>query len=257
MRAARAAAIVRPRTPLEAETMSTQHVEDPSLADVSRDVRTPGAAGVAGLAFAALFAASILLLRKQPGGDSTASEIQRWYLENDARHLALVGLYLAPFSGIAFLWFMAVIRQNVGDREDRFFETVFLGSGLLFVAMTFAAIAVGGGPLVAVRFQHAPVPGPETISLVRGVGYAFLYVYGVRAAAVFVVSVSTIGRRTRTLPHWLVRAGYALALVMLVSVSFYRFVVLLFPLWVAVVSVVILARAAGAPTLTRSNGVDG
>jgi hypothetical protein len=45
--------------------------------------------------------------------------------------VALVGLYLAPFAGIAFLWFIAAIRSQLGEREDRFFATVFLGSGLL------------------------------------------------------------------------------------------------------------------------------
>jgi hypothetical protein len=28
-------------------------------------------------------------------------------------------------SAVAFLWFVAVIRRRVGDREDRFFVTVF------------------------------------------------------------------------------------------------------------------------------------
>ncbi len=219
--------------------------EDESLAEVSRDVRAPRAAGIAGLVFAALFVGSILLLRDQPGAGSTPAEVRRWFLQTDARHLAVVGLYAAPFAGIAFLWFMAVIRQNLGDREDRFFETVFLGSGLLFVAMTFAAAAVAGGPVAAVRFQHASVPSTDTITLVRGISYTFLYVYGVRAAAVFMISVSTIGMRTKTLPRWFVLLGYALALLLLVSVSFSRFVVLLFPFWVAALSIAVLVGGVG------------
>ena len=63
-----------------------------------------------------------------------------------------------PFSGIAFLWFIAVVRHLIGDREDRFFATVFLGSGLLFVAMLFIAAGVGGALLAAVKFQDSPVP---------------------------------------------------------------------------------------------------
>ncbi len=55
-----------------------------------------------------------------------------------------VSLNLVPFAGIAFLWFIGVLRDRIGEREDRFFATVFLGSGLLFVAMMFVAVAVAG-----------------------------------------------------------------------------------------------------------------
>ena len=158
-----------------------------ALDTVSRDLRAPRAAGVAGLAFAVLFIASLLLLRSQPAAGSTAEEIAAWYLRTDSKHLAVVGLYFAPFAGIAFLWFIAVIRHHVGNREDQFFATVFLGSGLLFVAMLFAAAAAAGAPLAAVKFQGAPVPSADAIGLARALAYTFLYVYGVRAAAVFMI----------------------------------------------------------------------
>ena len=96
------------------------------------------------------------------------------------------------------------------------------------------------------------MPSADAIGLARALAYTFLYVYGVRVAAVFMISVSTIAYRTASLPRWLVIAGYAIALIMLLSVSFYRFVVLLFPLWVAAVSVVILltARVPDEPSET-------
>jgi len=217
-----------------------------SLDVVGRDLRAPRAAGVAGIAFALLFTASLLLLQRAPALGSTAEEVEAWYLGDSARHLTLVGLYLAPFSGIAFLWFIAVIRHRVGDQEDRFFSTVFTGSGLLFVAMLFAAAAAAGAPLAAVRFQDAPAPSPDVAVLSRALAYTLLYVYAARVAAVFMVVVSTVGRRTRTIPPWLVVAGYAIALVLLLSVSFFKPVVFLFPAWVAAVSLVILV-GRGAP----------
>ena len=97
-----------------------------------------------------------------------------------------------------------MIRSHVGDREDQFFATVFLGSGLLWVAMLFAAAAAAGAPLAAVKFQDAPVPGPDEIGFARALAYTFLYVYGVRVAAVFMISVSTLAFRTGSLPRWLV-----------------------------------------------------
>jgi hypothetical protein len=228
-----------------------------ALAIVGRDLRAPRAAGIAGLAFAVLFIAALLLVRGQPAAESTAGEIAEWYLRDDAKRLAFVGLYLAPFAGIAFLWFIAVIRSHLGDREDQFFATVFLGSGLLFVAMLFAAAAAAGAPLAAVKFQGAPLPSPDAIGLARALGYTFLYVYGVRSAAVFMIAVSTIGHRTASLPRWLVVVGYVIAVIMLFSVSFFKIVVLLFPLWVAAVSLVILFTARtpdpGRPATVQSS----
>ena len=52
-----------------------------------------------------------------------------------------------PFAGIALLWFIGVIRDRLGKDEDRFFAIVFLGSGLLFLAMLDASAAVVGGIL--------------------------------------------------------------------------------------------------------------
>jgi hypothetical protein len=40
---------------------------------------------------------------------------------------------------------MAVLRNCIGLFEDKLFATVFLGSGLLFVAMLFATVAVSHG----------------------------------------------------------------------------------------------------------------
>jgi hypothetical protein len=210
------------------------------LQTVGRDLRAPRAAGVAGLLFSVLFVTALLLLRNHPAPGSSAAAIQEWYLRDNARQLAVVGVYLAPFSGIAFLWFIAVIRNRIGDREDQFFATVFLGSGLLFVAMLFAAAAAAGAPLAAVKFQDAPVPSPDSVVLARGLAYTFLYVYGIKAAAVFTIVVSTIGVRTGAIPRWLIAAGYLIAVVLLFSVAFFQPLVLLFPLWVGLVSVVIL-----------------
>jgi hypothetical protein len=207
---------------------------------VDRRLETPRAAGVAGLAFAVLFVASIVLLRNHPSSGSTSAEIRDFYLGNHAGRVALVGVYLAPFAGIAFLWFIAAIRNLIGDREDRFFATVFLGSGLLFVAMLFIAAGAGGSLLAAVKFEDAPVPGPETVVAVRSLAFGFLFIYAMRMAAVFMIVASTIGLRLGVFPRWLVVAGYLAALVLILNVSYTETLILAFPAWVAAVSVVIL-----------------
>ena len=136
--------------------------------------RVPRSAGVAGLVFAALFVASLALLRGHPEPGATAQEIARFYRDQESGDLVLVGLYLVPFSGIAFLWFIAAIRGRVGEQEDRFFATVFLGSGLLFVAMLFAAAAAAAAPVAASRFQDASPPSADEVDLARGLGDTLL-----------------------------------------------------------------------------------
>ena len=98
------------------------------------------------------------------------------------------------------------------------------------------------------KFQHAPPPAPDAFVFARGLGYTFLYIYAVRAAAVFIISVSTLGLRTGALPRWLVFLGYAVAVVQLVSVSYYKGIVLVFPAWVAVASVELLRAARAGRT---------
>jgi hypothetical protein len=207
---------------------------------VGRRLETPRAAGIAGLVFSLLFVVAILLSRPAPARGSTAEEIASFYLERGAGRVVLLGLYLIPFSGIAFLWFIAAIRAHLGERGDRFFATVFIGSGLLFVGMLFSASAAAGSLLAAVKYQGQPLPGPDTVVFARALAFAFLFVFGVRAAAVFMLVVSTIGLRTGFLPRWLVLAGYVGGLVFLFTVIYVELLVLILPAWVTAVSVVIL-----------------
>jgi hypothetical protein len=108
-------------------------------------LKTPRAAAVAGVLFSVLLIMGLLLLRLSVPADPL--EAGAW-LKINANTVALA-LNLVPFAGIAFLWFIGVLRDRLGELEDRFFATVFLGSGLLFLAMLFAAAAVAGGIILA------------------------------------------------------------------------------------------------------------
>jgi len=109
-----------------------------------RRLRTPRAAAVAGIAFALLLGTAYTLIRLSIPLDPGESE---WFAENAGT--VRVALGLIPFAGLAFLWFMGVVRDRIGDYEDRFFSTVFFGSGLLFLAMVFVSAATAGSLLVA------------------------------------------------------------------------------------------------------------
>ena len=96
-----------------------------------------------------LFATVVLLVRAEmPEGPDGSVE----WLQTRSGGIRFAAV-LMPFAGIAFLWFIAVVRDRLGGFEDRFFTTVFLGSGLLFLAMMFvstsaAAVLAAAGDAV-------------------------------------------------------------------------------------------------------------
>jgi len=103
----------------------------------------PRAVAIIGMIFSVLYITGLALIRLAVPADPT--EPGTWLAEPTCRNWVRFALNLIPFTGVAFLWFIAVLRNRVGLLEDRFFATVFLGSGLLFVAMLFAAGAVARG----------------------------------------------------------------------------------------------------------------
>src|SRR6185369_10673575 len=106
------------------------------------------------------------------------------------RNWVQIALNLVPFTGIAFLWFMAVLRNRIGLLEDRFFATIFLGSGLLFVALLFAAAAVSRALLDTFGTGTALPGDSEAYRVGRGTAHAMMTPFAMRMAAVFMFVTS-------------------------------------------------------------------
>jgi hypothetical protein len=202
-------------------------------------LKTPRAAALAGIVFSVLLITALTLLRVSVPADPAVAG--GWLTDSGKRAAVAVGLNLIPFAGIAFLWFIGVIRDRIGAHEDRFFATVFLGSGLLFVGMMFVAAAFAGGLIAGTSSSGSP--GTDTLALGRNVTSILLNVYSMRMAAVFTLTTVTIARRTEIVSRWLTVAGLATALVLLVGVAISPWVELLFPAWILAVSIEILASS--------------
>lgn len=190
-------------------------------------LRTPRAAGLAGIVFAVLLAAAIVLMRLAiPEGAADAGDT----LMPDRRHAVRAALELVPFAGIFFLWFMGALRAQVGEREDKFVATVFLGSGLVFVATMFGAASAAGGIL----------DDQQPSEFGRSFAYTLLTTYSMRMAAVFVFATSTIGHRLGVIPRPLAVIGYVAGLVLLFAGPAFPWSELVFPAWSAMISVHLL-----------------
>ena len=207
------------------------------------NLRTPKAAAIAGMLFSILLIAAFWLLRTSIPADP--QEPGSW-LQSRSGAVA-IALNLIPFAGIAFLWFIGVLRDRLGQREDRFFATVFFGSGLLFLAMLFTAAAMVGAILIAFVMQPQELIGSSTFHFARAAAYSLVNVYMIKMASVFLIATSTAAIYTGIAPRWFAILGFALALTLLFGSFYISWSFLVFPFWVFLLSALILRDSIGRP----------
>ena len=206
------------------------------LASRKERLTTPRAAALAGIIFSVLLITSLVLIRISVPADPQAAGS---WLVGGSKNVSLA-LNLVPFAGIAFLWFIGVVRDRIGEHEDRFFATVFLGSGLLFLAMLFTSTATAGGMISMYGAAASMLVESGIYAYNRAVTYEIMNVYAMKMAGVFMISTCTLSLRTGIFPRWMAFLGLALALFLLFSIGFFSWVSLVFPLWVLLISVYIL-----------------
>ncbi len=202
----------------------------------NRNLRTPRAAAIAGIIFAILFGASYILIQVSiPSLTDTPAD----WIKDGTESLTL-GLSFLPFAGIAFIWFLGVIRDRMGYLEDQFFSTLFLGSGILYIAMIFIAAAVAGGTMVAYALEPDLLDNNVVLLVTRTITNQIITIYAIRMAGMFMIVLGTIWMRTQLMPRWLTILTYALALILIISIGFTHWVTVVFPAWVLLISAYIL-----------------
>jgi len=205
-------------------------------------LRSIEAAAVAGLVFAVASITSLILLNLPPDLSGPDSEVAAWYSDAANRSSLTTGLSLSIVSAVSFLWFVAVIRRRVGDREDRFFATVFLGSGILLTGVMLTGTAALASPAVTIDLADGRVPDASTLAAMSGFGTTLMLVVLLRIQAVFVVSTSTLALRSGAFSRSLSYLGYGIALLMFFIPILTDPVGLAFPIWVGILSVALLIR---------------
>lgn len=211
-------------------------MKEENATGIAAELKAPRAGAVAGILFSVLLFVSLVLTRLAV--PYSPADPGAW-LSESAKSIRLA-LGLLPFAGIAFLWFMGVLRDRMGTHEDRFLATVFLGSGVLFLAITFASSAIAGGLLMAYEESPQKVMDSGTYTFARTLTYELVNVYALRMAGVFMFSTCTLAIRIGVFPRWMALLGYVLALFLLLSIGHFGWATLVFPLWTLVVSVYVL-----------------
>ena len=188
--------------------------------------------------FALLFGAALILIRTSL---PEHPDIGTSWVESGRGKIHVAALLL-PFSGVTFLWFIGVVRDGFGRYEDKFFSSVFIGSGLLFLAMTFVASAVGVALSTGHAFTADAAAHAEVVAFGQVLMMTLTKTYALRMAAVFMMSLATIWLKTGLMPRWLVMTTYAVVAAVLVSADVSMWIALAFPAWVMVVSLFVLNR---------------
>jgi len=211
---------------------------------IRAELKTPRAAAIAGILFSVLMITSLLLMRLSVPVDPR--EVGAW-LETSSERVSFA-LNLVPIAGIAFLWFIGVLRDRLGRSEDRFFATVFLGSGLLFVGMLFVAAASVGGLIKAYSVQPKALRDAATFTFGRAFTFDIMNIYAVKMAAVFMITASTLAIRTHVTARWIALLGYVSAAFLLLGSGYFDWALFVFPAWALLMSSYILIdNLRGAP----------
>jgi hypothetical protein len=209
---------------------------------VARGSESIQPAAVAGLVFSVLSFVAFLLLNSAPDLSAPDSELTAWYSDGANRSSLRVGLSLSVVSAVSFLWFVAVIRRRIGDREDKFFATVFLGSGILLTGVMLVGAAALASPAVTVDLADGRVPDAGVLAGLVGLGSSLLVLVLPKVHAVFMISTSTLALRTNAFSRGLSYFGYGIAVWMFIMPWLYEPLGLAFPVWVGILSIAMFIR---------------
>ena len=216
---------------------------------VRRQVRSPRSAALAGILFSLLMIASMILLRS--GAIVDPAQVDAEWLEAGSAATSVV-LVLIPFAGIAFLWFTGVMRDLLGDLEDKFFATVFLASGIILVVMMYVWAAAYGAIFGTYKAAADVLTDLDLFVYATSFTNQIIGNYLLRMAGVYMMSTASLWTRTSAVPRWLSIITFIVALGFLLFAGALRWARFLFPAWVLLVSVYILIL-----NYRRTRGLEG
>lgn len=213
---------------------------------------------VAGITFALLFAAALVLIERTPKLGSAAHTYEAFYASSDNETLVTVGLYVIPFAGIAFLWFMMALREllaTVSPPPAEMPRGLQLASGVAFLCLVFCGTAAGGGVALLLKLSSAPAPSVDVLRSLNGVGYALVFVFAVRMAGMFVITTTSLAWAAGLLPRWLMAISYVMAAFLLINTTNHPATLLVYPAWVLLVSLAVWWRAIHRAAPVRASAV--
>lgn len=198
---------------------------------------------IAGVAFAALYVASLFGVLDIPDGSNTDAEVQAAFA--DDRGGIILGVYLLAAAGFLFLWFLGALRAWLREGGTQpALESIVLGGGLIYVAMLFSASATWGVFAFATAFDEIPEPVDAAAArALTQLGFVLLLIFGLLGASALILATSIAVLRNRLPGRWVAWAGLPIAALLLLGPFYVP--QLLVPLWVVMAAFAFLVRPAG------------
>ena len=207
--------------------------------------------------FAALLAVALVLVRQAPGLDADELSYTAFYTVGRGNVLVTAGVYVVPFAGIAFMWHMGATRTLVealpGSSPSEVPRWLQVSSGVLFVCMLFAGTATAAGVALLTVLSSSPLPDADVSRALTGAGYGMVFVFGTRAAGMYLITTTTMARRRHLLPRWAALVSYLAATFLFVSTTFHPVTMMVFPGWVLLLSGVLLVNVSPRRHLRRQH----
>lgn len=203
--------------------------------------------GMVGMAFAILFVVSVVSLSEWPHLEASDADVVAFYQAGNHQLVRIGGLYLLPLAAIAFLWFVASLHAWVelsGRPIDRLMSTVQMLGGVSFVTLALAAAAAA--TVASFSYEQYAIT-PDLARQFPLYGRTLLVVFGMRMAALFVMSTAKLGNGSGLLPTWFQWLSIAVALALFASATLNVWLTLIFPLWVALLCGMIWMRRSLHP----------
>jgi hypothetical protein len=202
-----------------------------------------------GAIHAVLFIAALLILTNGPGVDASNEEIVKYYSnDSNLRRQLVAGLYLMPFAGIAFIWFIVALRawaQGYVRRQNALLSNVQLVSGIIYTTLFFAGAAAIS--VTASTAQFSDQIDPDLARLFPQYGANLVLVFAMRMASMFVLTTTNIMRASKVMPKWFAWIGYAVTIFLLLSASFNTLLIFVLPLWILAFCTLVALRARRIP----------
>jgi hypothetical protein len=196
-------------------------------------------APLSGALAAVLWSVAVVVLEVggNPAGPDSAEEIAAHF--RDDRSAILASGTLHVLGGFFFLWFVSVLGSALRPLDDRlsWLRTAALVGGTAAGAMMLALT----GPQTTGATTDEELLSPDAALAFWRLAHTF-FIGAEFAFAVFVAAVSLVALAGFLLPRWLGWFGLFVTLVLLVVPVGWIALLLLVPIWLAVVSVLLFTR---------------
>lgn len=176
-----------------------------------------------------------------------ARELAEFWGKDGNQDKALLAAFLGFYTAFLLIWFAAGLRTILRHADpEGSAATAAVAGGVVAAVLLVASIVLHSAVGITLRFSDDYRLDTNYAILVENTSY-FLWAGALVGVGVLALATSLVARGQGFLPTWVVWFGFVLTAVALTGPFFAFFGFLLFPLWLAAVSINLLTRRALLP----------